>query len=82
MFTLDAVNDECRIIDYVPERQNCGGGCPTVPLGQCTGVTLVHSLKIQFGPNGTALYTVSDAQSGKQILSYKPKGNMGGESSL
>lgn len=79
--TFDVVNGNARMVDYAPDRQNCGGGCPTVPLQSYTGVTTLHTLRVTFGPNGSATYTVSNAVSGKPILSYKPKGYMGGNSS-
>ncbi|KZS86532.1 hypothetical protein SISNIDRAFT_461645 [Sistotremastrum niveocremeum HHB9708] len=81
VMTLDAVNGNARIVDYSPQRQNCGGGCPTIPISQYTGITTLHSLRVTFGANGSAVYTVSNAVTGKQLLSYKPKGYMGGSSS-
>lgn len=81
VFALDAIDNSCRIVDYASVRQNCGGSCPSVPLAECTGMTLLHSLLITYGQDGSAVYNVTNAESGKQVLTYQPKGYTGGKSS-
>ncbi|KZS92101.1 hypothetical protein SISNIDRAFT_486634 [Sistotremastrum niveocremeum HHB9708] len=82
IFTLSLINQKCRIVDYVPERQNCGGGCPSVDSGMCVGRTLVHELSVGTGREGRAVYVVRDAGSGGEVLRYSPRGSMGTNSTM
>ncbi|KZS92100.1 hypothetical protein SISNIDRAFT_455848 [Sistotremastrum niveocremeum HHB9708] len=79
--TFDAINDTATVLDYAPRRINCGGRCPAIPLKSFVGRNLLHSLKVTFGPNGQLDYVLTDADSGKQLLTYNTNGYMGGNTS-
>jgi hypothetical protein len=74
--TLDAKNGRIVIDDFA--RSNCGGkGCPSTSLNAYLGKTTIHRMKLVSGPQGTLSYTVTDANSGKTIISYDVKGKFG-----
>jgi len=75
--TLTARNGRVEIEDLV--RPNCGKGCPSVPIKSYAGKTTIHRLKLVSGPSGTMSYTVTDAATGKNLISYDAKGKFGSD---
>ncbi|KAJ7612258.1 hypothetical protein FB45DRAFT_1065596 [Roridomyces roridus] len=79
LVTLDAVDGDLRIKDYVRGTggPQCGAiKCPSVNLTEYEGRTTVHSISGSFGPQGTLVYNVTD-EDGTSILSYSVASDMG-----
>ncbi|KAF8173520.1 hypothetical protein K438DRAFT_1610724, partial [Mycena galopus ATCC 62051] len=81
LVTLDAVNGDLSIKDYVrgDGEASCGAAtCPTTDLANYHGKTTTHTISGKFGPTGSLSYKVTnDNAGGIEIISYSVTGNMG-----
>ncbi len=72
------------IADYVKARRCTGtGACPAVPLSVMLGKTLLHTVTVLYGVEGTFSYTVVDvANPATPLMTYDATGDMGASGSL
>ncbi|KAF5360143.1 hypothetical protein D9758_011329 [Tetrapyrgos nigripes] len=76
VITLDARNGRVYINDFY--SQGCSGSsCPSMPFSSFAGHTTLHRATVTYGHKGYFLYTIQDADSGKQLLKYEVHGIMG-----
>ncbi|KAM0747314.1 hypothetical protein T439DRAFT_359644 [Meredithblackwellia eburnea MCA 4105] len=56
--------------------------CVTAPLSSFEGKVILHTLKVTYGPSGSAVYKAVDQASGKTLISYSASGDMGSNGSI
>nr|GAT52645.1 predicted protein [Mycena chlorophos] len=80
VITLDAVNGQIQIHDYVRGNgeASCGSAaCPSTNIANYHGTTVTHTISGKTGSSGKVSYTVTRDDNGDKILSYSAKGSMG-----